>query len=102
MGLSLEKRTQTLGLSLAKKSIAKIVACVGSAMDISGSMNSLYRNGTMAEYTSRLAPLGQRVRRRGQGRAWNPDGCSDVRREAADTARGARPDRHAARRVEGG
>ena len=69
-GLSLEKRTQTLGLSLAKKSIAKIVACVGSAMDISGSMNSLYRNGTMAEYTSRLAPLGLKFDDNGEIDAW--------------------------------
>lgn len=58
MALNLEKRTETLTLSLTKKKISSIRAQVGMAIDRSGSMDSLYRNNTMQEYVNRIIPLG--------------------------------------------
>lgn len=55
--LSLVKKTESLKLSLVKKNIKKITACVGSAFDVSGSMDNEYRSGLMQEFTERLMPL---------------------------------------------
>lgn len=60
MPIDLDKRNETLTLSLTKKKISSIRAQVGTVFDRSGSMNNLYKNGTMQEYANRLVPLGIR------------------------------------------
>lgn len=60
MNLDLEKRAQKLTLSLEKKGILSIRARVATAYDRSGSMDPLYENGVMQEYTNRMIPLGMR------------------------------------------
>lgn len=56
--ISLVKRQETLVISLKKKKIAQIVLRVASALDISGSMQSLYRNGTVSDFVGKLLPFG--------------------------------------------
>lgn len=60
--ISLKKRQDTLTISLKKKKIVnedqKIVLRVASALDISGSMSSLYRNGTVSDFVGKLLPFG--------------------------------------------
>ena len=56
--ISLVKRQETLVISLKKKKIAQIVLRVASALDISGSMQGLYRNGTVSEFVGKLLPFG--------------------------------------------
>lgn len=58
MALDLAKRGEKLTLSLTKKKIAKVVAQVATVYDRSGSMDSLYSDGTMQEYTNRMVPIG--------------------------------------------
>lgn len=58
MALDLAKRSEKLSLSLTKKKIAKVVAQVATVYDRSGSMDDLYENGTMQEYTNRMVPIG--------------------------------------------
>lgn len=70
MSLSLQKRTENFTLSLQKKSINQIVACVATAYDISGSMNDEYRSGLMTEFNSRLMPVGLRFDDNGEIDNW--------------------------------
>lgn len=56
--ISLVKRQETLVVSLKKKKIAQIVLRVASALDISGSMTGLYRNGTVSDFVGKLLPFG--------------------------------------------
>ena len=70
MAISMQKREENFKLSLTKKSILKIIACVGAAYDISGSMNSNYRRGLMDEFTARLMPLGLRFDDNGEIDNW--------------------------------
>lgn len=57
--ISLEKRQATLKLSLEKASVEdKIKLRVGAALDISGSMNGLYRNGDVSDFVGKLIPFG--------------------------------------------
>lgn len=59
--ISLKKRQETLTISLKKKSIPQdIVLRVASALDISGSMQSLYRNGVVSDFVGKLLPFGMR------------------------------------------
>ena len=59
--ISLKKRQETLVVSLKKKAIAEgIVLRVGAALDISGSMSGLYRNGTVSDFVGKLLPFGMR------------------------------------------
>ena len=60
MQVSLAKRQETLQVSLSKKkiNIGNTTFRVACALDISGSMNSLYRNGTMSEFVGKLLPFG--------------------------------------------
>jgi hypothetical protein len=70
MALDLNKRVEKFTLSLTKAKVAKIVARVGTAYDISGSMTNLYANGTMQEFTSRLVPLGLKFDDNGEIDNW--------------------------------
>lgn len=70
MSLSLSKREEKFALSLSKKSIQKIVACVGCALDISGSMQDEYNAGLMTEFCARLMPLGLRFDDNGEIDNW--------------------------------
>lgn len=58
--ISLKKRQETLVISLKKKKIADIVLRVAGALDISGSMSSLYRSGTVSEFVGKLLPFGMK------------------------------------------
>lgn len=60
MGISLQKREETLKLSLKKKNInlGSTIFRVACALDISGSMSPLYRNGTMSDFVGKLLPFG--------------------------------------------
>lgn len=55
--LNLEKRVETLSLSLSKKKVANVKAQVGVALDISGSMLHLYTSEVMQEYINRILPV---------------------------------------------
>lgn len=70
MALSLSKREEKFALSLSKKSITKIIACVGCAFDVSGSMDNEYRDGLMTEFCARLMPLGLRFDDNGEIDNW--------------------------------
>lgn len=70
MALNLEKRNEKLTLSLTKKKIASVRAQVGTVFDRSGSMDSLYHDGTMHEYANRLVPIGLRFDDNGQIDNW--------------------------------
>lgn len=56
--ISLVKRQEQLVISLKKKKIAQIVLRVASALDISGSMSGLYRQGTVSDFVGKLLPFG--------------------------------------------
>lgn len=57
--ISLNKRQEVLKVSLAKAKIPeRLVLRVASALDISGSMQELYRNGTVSEFVGKLLPFG--------------------------------------------
>lgn len=52
--------SKKVGIILEKKKIANIVAQVGFAIDVSGSMQELYRNGTMQELVNRIQGIADR------------------------------------------
>lgn len=59
--ISLKKRQETLTISLKKNknlNDGKIVLRVACALDISGSMNSLYRSGVVSDFVGKLLPFG--------------------------------------------
>lgn len=59
--ISLKKRQENLTISLKKnKNLGegKIVLRVACALDISGSMNSLYRSGVVSDFVGKLLPFG--------------------------------------------
>ncbi|QHJ85824.1 MAG: hypothetical protein [Caudoviricetes sp.] len=60
MQVSLAKRQETLQVSLNKKkiNIGNTTFRVACALDISGSMNPLYNNGTMSDFVGKLLPFG--------------------------------------------
>lgn len=70
MAIDLSKKTEKLKVSLAKKKIQSIKMQVGSVVDRSGSMDHLYRNGTVQEYIERLMPLGLKFDDNGQIDNW--------------------------------
>lgn len=61
MGLSLEKKQELVGLRLEKLDLpTNICLAVKCAMDVSGSMHGLFKNGTVQETFDRLIPIGMR------------------------------------------
>lgn len=57
--VSLKKRSETLKVSLKKAGLGdRLMLRVASALDISGSMQSLYRSGVMSEFVGKLLPFG--------------------------------------------
>jgi len=57
--VSLKKRSETLKVSLKKAGLGdRLMLRVAAALDISGSMNSYYRNGVMSEFVGKLLPFG--------------------------------------------
>lgn len=57
--VSLKKRQDTLKVSLAKAKIPeRMILRVAGALDISGSMSSLYRSGVVSEFVGKLLPFG--------------------------------------------
>lgn len=61
MPLSLEKKTELVTLSLAKRSVPpSIKMAVKLFLDVSGSMQDEYRDGLVQELTDRLLPIGMR------------------------------------------
>lgn len=61
MGLSLEKKQEIVGLRLAKLQVpTNIIMAVKLATDISGSIQSLFSNGTIQETIDRVLPVAMR------------------------------------------
>lgn len=61
MALSLEKKTELVRLSLAKRNVPTgIKLAVKAAIDVSSSMQSDYQNGVMQELIDRLLPVAMR------------------------------------------
>ncbi len=61
MGLSLEKKSELVRLSLAKRQVpTDIKVAVKLALDVSGSTQHFFRDGTMEELVDRLIPVGMR------------------------------------------
>jgi len=58
--LDLKKKVEQINLVLEKKKIPNIVCRVMGSLDASGSMEELYRNGTVQETINRLFALGYR------------------------------------------
>lgn len=76
--ISLVKRQEKLVISLKKKKIAQITLRVASALDISGSMQSLYRNGTVSDFVGKLLPFGMQFDDNQQIDMWAFDNYSSV------------------------
>lgn len=60
MALDLNKKVEQINLVLKKKNIPNIVCRVKGSLDASGSMQTLYDNGTVQETINRLFALGYR------------------------------------------
>lgn len=60
MALSLEKKQEIVRLSLEKRNVPNIVMAVKLVLDVSGSIQGLFDNGTMQELVDRLIPVGMR------------------------------------------
>lgn len=61
MALSLEKKQEIVRLSLEKRNVPTgIVMAVKLVLDVSGSIQGLFSNGTMQELVDRLIPVGMR------------------------------------------
>jgi len=57
--ISLAKREETLKISLKKAGLQeRMTLRVAAALDISGSMNSLYRSGVVSDFVGKLLPFG--------------------------------------------
>lgn len=57
--ISLQKRQEVLKISLKKANVSdKLTLRVACALDISGSMQNLYRNGSVSELVGKLLPFG--------------------------------------------
>jgi len=54
MSISLEKRVETVKISLEKKKAPQVSVDVAFAVDISGSMNGMYRDGTVQDVIDRI------------------------------------------------
>lgn len=70
MALDLTKKNEQLTLSLTKRKISSIVAQVGTAFDVSGSMRDEYRDGLMQIFAERLMPIALRFDDNGQIDNW--------------------------------
>lgn len=58
MAISIEKRVERVGIVLEKKGIKNIQAQVKLGIDRSGSMDSLYANGTVQDVVERILAVG--------------------------------------------
>lgn len=63
-------RKETLGVSLEKKNMRNTVARVAVAIDKSGSMGNLYRNGKVQELIERLLPIALKLDDNGELDVW--------------------------------
>lgn len=70
MALDLTKKNEQLTISLTKRKISSIVAQVGTAFDVSGSMRDEYRDGLMQTFAERLMPIALRFDDNGQIDNW--------------------------------
>lgn len=67
---TLNLRKETLGICLTKQNISNLTARVGLVLDQTGSMKSLYRNGTAQEVVDRLLPMGLKFDDNGELDMW--------------------------------
>lgn len=58
MAIDIQKRVEKVGIVLAKKQMKNIQAQVKLAIDRSGSMDGLYRNGTVQDVVERMLAIG--------------------------------------------
>ncbi|WP_336604340.1 vWA domain-containing protein [Paenibacillus sp. MMS18-CY102] len=54
---TIDLRKKAVSITLTKKNIAGVVARVGVVLDISGSMHSLYQNGTVQDVVERILAI---------------------------------------------
>lgn len=78
MTISLDKRVEAVGIQLEKHAITKVPAIrVGLALDVSGSIQSLYENGTMQETVNRLQAIALKFDDNGELDMWTFSNGSD-------------------------
>ena len=58
MAINIEKRVEKVGIILEKKNLKNIACQVKLGIDRSGSMDSLYRNGTVQDVVERILAVG--------------------------------------------
>jgi hypothetical protein len=68
MGIDLLKKK--VGIVLEKRKLSKVICEVKFALDISGSMQSLYQNGTVQNLTDRLLAIASQFDDNGQMEVW--------------------------------
>ncbi|WCK57064.1 VWA domain-containing protein (plasmid) [Aneurinibacillus sp. Ricciae_BoGa-3] len=67
---TLSLRKETFALSLRKKSMENVIARIAVAMDKSGSMKKLYKDGTVQSVVERLLPVAVRLDDNGELDMW--------------------------------
>lgn len=71
MSINLQKRTEKVGIVLAKRGITKVPSTrVGVVLDVSGSAEPLYRNGVIQETLDRLLGVAVKFDDNGELDAW--------------------------------
>jgi len=71
MSINLQKRTEKVGIILAKRGLAKVPPVrVGVALDVSGSAEHFYSSGVMQETVDRLIPVAMKFDDNGELDAW--------------------------------
>lgn len=78
MAIDLNKRIEKVKIILAKKNLPDVVAQVGVAFDISGSMQSLYGNGTVQDVAERILAIACRFDDNQNLDAWTFTGGCDT------------------------
>ncbi len=83
MGISLDKRSEKVGIVLAKRNVSSIPAVrVGLALDVSGSSEWMYLQGIMQETIDRLLAVAIKFDDNGELDMWS----FDTRASSLDTA----------------
>jgi hypothetical protein len=77
MAIDLNKRIASVGVILTKKQLPNVKAQVGVAFDISGSMQGLYRDGTVQDTAERVLAIAHRFDDNQSLDAWTFSNGSD-------------------------
>ena len=88
-GINLQKRVETVGISLAKRNITVTPKVrVGLALDVSGSTHHLYTNGVMQETIDRLLAVAVKFDDNGELDMWSFDNRSSTLPQATANSYG--------------